>query len=39
MKHGDYVWLTYKEVYNMVIKVGNAIRSCGIEQVSDFTSG
>ncbi|KAL1806035.1 hypothetical protein DCAR_0831783 [Daucus carota subsp. sativus] len=29
--HGDYVWLTYKQVYDMVIKVGNAIRSCGVE--------
>ncbi|KAK1378141.1 Long-chain-fatty-acid--CoA ligase [Heracleum sosnowskyi] len=31
-KHGNYVWLTYKQVYDMVIKVGNAIRSCGVEQ-------
>ncbi|KAL8103088.1 long chain acyl-CoA synthetase 4-like [Apium graveolens] len=31
-KHGDYVWLTYKQVYDLVIKLGNAIRSCGVEQ-------
>ncbi|KAK1381668.1 Long-chain-fatty-acid--CoA ligase [Heracleum sosnowskyi] len=31
-KHGDYVWLTYKQVYDIVIKVGNAIRNCGVEQ-------
>lgn len=31
-QHGDYVWLTYKQVYDIVIKVGNAIRSCGVEQ-------
>lgn len=37
MKHGDYVWLTYKQVYDLVIKVGNAIRSCGVEQVSDYS--
>ncbi|XP_063942568.1 long chain acyl-CoA synthetase 4 [Daucus carota subsp. sativus] len=34
-KHGDYVWLTYKQVYDMVMKVGNAIRSCGVEQEED----
>lgn len=28
-KHGKYKWQTYKEVYDMVIKVGNSIRSCG----------
>ncbi|XP_058100401.1 long chain acyl-CoA synthetase 4-like [Magnolia sinica] len=31
-KAGKYVWLTYKEVYVMVIKVGLAIRSRGVEQ-------
>lgn len=36
MKHGDYVWLTYKQVFDIVMKVGNAIRSCGVEQVSIF---
>uniref|UniRef100_A0A2P2MKC4 AMP-dependent synthetase/ligase domain-containing protein n=1 Tax=Rhizophora mucronata TaxID=61149 RepID=A0A2P2MKC4_RHIMU len=30
-KAGKYVWQTYKEVYDMVIKVGNSIRSCGLE--------
>lgn len=29
-KAGEYVWLTYKEVYDSVIKVGNAIRHCGV---------
>ncbi|WVZ09296.1 hypothetical protein V8G54_013826, partial [Vigna mungo] len=28
-KAGKYKWLTYKEVYDQVIKVGNSIRSCG----------
>lgn len=28
-KPGKYVWKTYKEVYDLVIKVGNAMRSCG----------
>ncbi|KAJ8538631.1 hypothetical protein K7X08_029927 [Anisodus acutangulus] len=31
-KPGKYVWMTYKEVYDIVIKVGNSIRSCGVEQ-------
>ncbi|XP_050227208.1 long chain acyl-CoA synthetase 4-like [Mercurialis annua] len=31
-KAGKYVWQTYKEVYDLVIKVGNAIRSCGVNQ-------
>ncbi|KAL0016000.1 hypothetical protein SO802_003069 [Lithocarpus litseifolius] len=29
-KPGKYVWQTYKEVYDLVIKVGNAMRSCGV---------
>ncbi|XWS61620.1 hypothetical protein CRYUN_Cryun07bG0142000 [Craigia yunnanensis] len=29
---GKYVWQTYKEVYDIVIKVGNSIRSCGVEE-------
>ncbi|PIN24046.1 Long-chain acyl-CoA synthetases (AMP-forming) [Handroanthus impetiginosus] len=29
---GKYLWMTYKEVYDIVLKVGNSIRSCGIEQ-------
>ncbi|XP_058224234.1 long chain acyl-CoA synthetase 4-like [Rhododendron vialii] len=31
-KPGKYVWLTYKEVYDLVIKVGNSIRSRGVEE-------
>ncbi|GKV40045.1 hypothetical protein SLEP1_g47725 [Rubroshorea leprosula] len=31
-KAGQYVWLTYKEVYDVVIKVGNSIRTCGVEE-------
>ncbi|KAK9059331.1 hypothetical protein SSX86_021951 [Deinandra increscens subsp. villosa] len=30
-KHGPYEWLTYKQVYDDVIRVGNAIRACGVE--------
>ncbi|CAI0441158.1 unnamed protein product [Linum tenue] len=30
-KAGKYVWQTYQQVYDIVIKVGNAIRSCGVE--------
>ncbi|KAL7167707.1 hypothetical protein ACSBR2_038208 [Camellia fascicularis] len=29
---GKYVWQTYKEVYALVMKLGNSIRSCGIEE-------
>lgn len=31
-KAGGYKWLTYQEVYNMVLKIGSALRSCGVEQ-------
>ncbi|CAI9772654.1 unnamed protein product [Fraxinus pennsylvanica] len=31
-KPGKYVWMTYKEVYDLVVKVGNSIRCCGIEE-------
>lgn len=31
-KAGKYVWLTYKEVYDKVMKVGNSIRSCGVNE-------
>ena len=34
LQPGKYVWQTYKEVYDLVVKVGNSIRSCGIEEVS-----
>ncbi|KAG6781172.1 hypothetical protein POTOM_014061 [Populus tomentosa] len=30
-KAGEYVWQTYKQVYDVVVKVGNSIRSCGVE--------
>ncbi|GAA0151961.1 ligase [Lithospermum erythrorhizon] len=31
-KSGKYIWMTYKEVHDIVIKIGNSIRSLGIEQ-------
>ncbi|PKA64426.1 Long chain acyl-CoA synthetase 4 [Apostasia shenzhenica] len=31
-KAGKYVWMTYKQVYDIVIKVGASIRSCGVGQ-------
>lgn len=31
-KAGKYVWLTYGEVYDLVIKIGNAMRSCGFSE-------
>ncbi|CAL0332016.1 unnamed protein product [Lupinus luteus] len=31
-KPGKYIWQSYKEVYDVVVKVGNSIRSCGYEQ-------
>ena len=34
LQAGKYVWLTYKEVYDKVMKVGNSIRSCGVNEVS-----
>lgn len=33
LQAGKYNWMTYKEVYDLVIKVGASIRSCGVEQV------
>ncbi|KAJ4950243.1 hypothetical protein NE237_027075 [Protea cynaroides] len=30
-KAGKYVWLTYKEVHDIVMKVGQSIRSCGVK--------
>ncbi|KAH8522117.1 hypothetical protein H0E87_002942 [Populus deltoides] len=30
-KAGNYVWQTYKQVYDTVVQVGNSIRSCGVE--------
>ncbi|XP_073109538.1 LOW QUALITY PROTEIN: long chain acyl-CoA synthetase 4 [Elaeis guineensis] len=29
---GEYVWLTYEEVYDIVLKLGVSIHSCGVEQ-------
>lgn len=29
-KAGSYTWLTYKQVYDTVLDVGSAIRSCGV---------
>lgn len=31
-KPGKYVWRTYKEVHDIVLKVGNSIHSCGVEK-------
>ncbi|EPS67806.1 hypothetical protein M569_06966, partial [Genlisea aurea] len=31
-KPGRYMWETYREVYEVVLKVGNSIRSCGLEK-------
>ncbi|KAK1376630.1 Long-chain-fatty-acid--CoA ligase [Heracleum sosnowskyi] len=29
---GNYVWLTYKQVYNIVLQIGASIRVCGANQ-------
>ncbi|CAN8308200.1 unnamed protein product [Cochlearia groenlandica] len=31
-KAGKYEWKTYKEIYDIVIKLGNSLRGCGIEE-------
>ncbi|XP_017697272.2 long chain acyl-CoA synthetase 4-like isoform X1 [Phoenix dactylifera] len=31
-KAGEYIWWSYEEVYNTVMKVGASIRHCGVEQ-------
>ncbi|MQK22155.1 hypothetical protein EI013_27705, partial [Escherichia coli] len=31
-KPGEYKWQSYKEVYDLVVKAGNSIRSCGYGQ-------
>ncbi|KAM7494343.1 hypothetical protein LguiB_028952 [Lonicera macranthoides] len=31
-KPGKYEWQTYKEVYDIVMKVGNSIRSCEVQE-------
>lgn len=33
-KAGVYEWLTYKQVYELVLKIGNAMRSLGYGPVS-----
>lgn len=33
LQDGKYVWQTYKEVYDYVVKLGNAMRSCGFGEV------
>ncbi|KAL4566672.1 hypothetical protein LXL04_030792 [Taraxacum kok-saghyz] len=33
-KAGKYVWLTYKEVYDTVLNVGQSIYNCGIKKLS-----
>lgn len=33
-KAGEYEWLTYKQVYDLVLKIGNAMRSLGYGPVS-----
>lgn len=38
LQPGEYIWQTYKEVYEIVIKVGSAIRSLGIEKVKQITN-
>lgn len=30
----DYVWQTYEEVYELALKIGSAIRQCGVNLVS-----
>ncbi|CAI9785949.1 unnamed protein product [Fraxinus pennsylvanica] len=32
LQAGKYLWLTYKEVYDLVLQVGVSIRSCRVEQ-------
>ena len=34
LQAGKYVWQTYAEVFDQVLKVGAAMRACGIEPVS-----
>lgn len=33
LQAGEYVWISYKEVYDTVIQVGASIRSRGVDQV------
>lgn len=34
LQAGNYVWLTYKEVYDIVVKIGQSIRTSGVNPVS-----
>ena len=34
-QEGKYTWMTYQEVYNMVLKTGSAIWGCDIEPASE----
>lgn len=36
MQPGEYVWLTYEEVYDIVLKVGASVHSCGVEKVKFY---
>ncbi|KAK4490795.1 hypothetical protein RD792_001508 [Penstemon davidsonii] len=38
-KPGEYIWMTYKVVYDIVLKVGASIRSCGIDEVDEEFEG
>ncbi|KAI5017116.1 hypothetical protein ZWY2020_037494 [Hordeum vulgare] len=38
-KDGKYTWVTYKEVYDTVIKVGASIRSCSVNKCCGFVDG
>lgn len=33
LQAGSYVWFTYEEVYDLVLKIGASICSCGAMQV------
>lgn len=34
LQAGKYVWLSYQEVYDLVLKVGTAVRFSGVAKVS-----
>lgn len=34
LQAGKYVWLSYQEVYDLVLKVGTAVRFTGVAKVS-----
>ena len=39
MQAGGYVWRSYKEVYDVVVKLGKSLRSVDIGQVSHIVLG